>query len=121
MGEEEEEEQEEEEEEEEEILLWLTVVTWKVLDVLYVSKGKFSLIWDFAVTLEPCRMLQEERFSKTCLTLETFWMQFPLFESRWWKFSAEIQFVVDSDTDTDLSIIGKEQVQLSYHRCQQIL
>jgi hypothetical protein len=28
----------------------------------FVSKGTFSLIWEFTITLESCRMLQEEKF-----------------------------------------------------------
>jgi hypothetical protein len=48
----------------------------EILGVVFVSEGTLPLIWDFAVTLVPCRMLQEERFSKTCLTQETFCISF---------------------------------------------
>jgi len=39
----------------------------EILGVLFVSEGTFPLTWDFAVTLVPCRMLQEENFLKLAL------------------------------------------------------
>jgi hypothetical protein len=50
----------------------LSVGNMEILGVLFVSEETFSLVWDFAVTLVSCIMLQEEIFSKTCLTQGTF-------------------------------------------------